>query len=602
MVRNDEHVYTGNYDVLIGSYLYSFSWLESEHSGGQNNTIPPTDADADAAAAADKTRSSSPKALPASVPNNRIPAAKKFHPDVDAAIAIAAAKTRRLYPKVPETAVPNHAIPTADVPIVPHAAAPETPKVAAAKTRILSQKVPPTPASTAQTRNSSQKVPPKSAAAAKTRILCPQVPPTSVPNDVIPTVKVAAVAHTAACGTLDVHVVPVTPLTLTVAATPVRALAHVAAFASKAKLSHGGEVQNGTVPTAAVTPAGARHSTLPSNVFEDDSQCKVHKEAMKRHVKACLQNQGANGFFDILTDKLITAVSQDIKLVFSQLMNKVYIITTRRQLGEALGAIPRRVVDAKVNLFLHDSGAQLIRKIGILDTNKLTSCFKDCTLNSVIHIDDSTGITEYTPVKGEYELPEGKSYNIWSTNVVNYKTILMYMKVYLSRPQWYVHSVEFPPAPLNEDQGPFFYQRFQDNIGKGKRYVLKMVSFFDASYLFAQMEKTVKQIWGKEVLGQTKTGPPSYLKFDWPSDVSKTDLAFQKVLMSLWVQFQQEKTRIFEEVNLDHFADEVNLNHFVNESFVDDNFWTGQFGQQNWILTVIFSSFFKARGAPENFE
>eukprot|EP00536_Pseudo-nitzschia_multiseries_P010390 jgi/Psemu1/25800/gm1.25800_g len=55
-----------------------------------------------------------------------------------------------------------------------------------------------------------------------------------------------------------------------------------------------------------------------------------------------------------------------------------------------------------------------------------------------------------------------------------------------------------------------------------------------------------------------------YLKLDWPSNVSKTDIVFQKVLMSLWVQFQQEKTRIFQEVN---------LNHFANESFVHDHLY-----------------------------
>eukprot|EP00536_Pseudo-nitzschia_multiseries_P000409 jgi/Psemu1/894/gm1.894_g len=92
--------------------------------GGQNNTIPPVDSDADPPAAAAKTRSLSPKVLQASVPNNRIPTAEvpkvakrktrslsqKVQPlhqvggqnntsppaDADAAISVAAAKTRSL--------------------------------------------------------------------------------------------------------------------------------------------------------------------------------------------------------------------------------------------------------------------------------------------------------------------------------------------------------------------------------------------------------------------------------------------------------------------------------------------------------------------------
>eukprot|EP00536_Pseudo-nitzschia_multiseries_P009261 jgi/Psemu1/22718/gm1.22718_g len=66
------------------------------------------------------------------------------------------------------------------------------------------------------------------------------------------------------------------------------------------------------------------------------------------------------------------------------------------------------------------------------------------------------------------------------------------------------------------------------------------------------MDNIIKQIWGNEVLCQTKIGPPAYLKLDWPSNVSKTDLVFQK------------KARILQEVNLDHFA---------NESFVHDHLY-----------------------------
>eukprot|EP00536_Pseudo-nitzschia_multiseries_P005444 jgi/Psemu1/12567/gm1.12567_g len=309
--------------------------------------------------------------------------------------------------------------------------------------------------------------------------------------------------------------------------------------------SCGGKAQNGAVSTVAVTPGDVHSYTLPN-----DSEYK-----------------GSKGFSHILTDELITAVGRNIELAFSHQM------VMGENASLILGAIPR-VVDVMVNL----------RKVGILDANKLTTHFKDYNmkdtwhsfqraLNSVIHTDGSTGITEYTRVKGEDKLPEGKQQAVWSTNVVNYKTIMKYMKVYQSILWWYVHSVEFPPAPSNEDQGSLLYQRLQNDAGKGKQYVCKMISFFDdllsqrtlrsflsASYSFEQMDNTMKQIQGKEVLCQTTTAVPQVGLLAIQCD--KVDLAFQKVLMFLWVQFQQKKIKKFEEVN---------LNHFANESFVDDN-------------------------------
>eukprot|EP00536_Pseudo-nitzschia_multiseries_P019378 jgi/Psemu1/60417/gm1.60417_g len=316
---------------------------------------------------------------------------------------------------------------------------------------------------------------------------------------------------------------------------------------------------------------------------------------IRRRVKAGLKQQGPNGFSEnILTDELITAVSRDIKSVFSHVMNKVFIVTklsspgTRPDFSEqetadkpSSGPIPR-VVDVMVNLFLRDSGSQLTKKVCILDPKELTTRFKEyemkdkwnafqSALNSVIKIDDNTtaGATEFTRVEGQDKVAEGTSHSVWAKNVVNYDTILKYMKVYLSLLWWYVRCVQFPPAPSPEAEGLFFNQRFKDNVKKGKLYVQQMVSFFEglsfhhalrhflsASHSFEQLDYRMNQIRGQEVVGAPTregvaavelvplTDSPKYLKLEWPYDVSKIPLAFQK------------KARIFQELSLHHFADE----------------------------------------------
>eukprot|EP00536_Pseudo-nitzschia_multiseries_P008448 jgi/Psemu1/20438/gm1.20438_g len=289
-----------------------------------------------------------------------------------------------------------------------------------------------------KTRSLSPKVPPAAAlaAAAKTKILsqknlCSKVAETSVPNDMVPTAKVPTVAHTVAPGTEKVHDMPGTPLAHAATATPVCALAHLAASTFQATPSHGGKVQNATFLTEVVNPGDVRGYTLPSDVFENDSEYK------------------------------------DLELVFIQLVNKVYIIITSLFSSGTCPDFSQMAMGENAILVL-------------------------CAIPRIIDM-----------------------MVVWSMNVVNYKTILKYMKVYVSLLWWYVHSVEFPPAPSDEYQGPFFYQRFQDD----------------------------------EVLGQTKTGPPSVelvpssksancLKLDWPSDVSKRDLAFQNenLLLNLYHQ------------------------------------------------------------------
>eukprot|EP00536_Pseudo-nitzschia_multiseries_P012622 jgi/Psemu1/32661/gm1.32661_g len=60
--------------------------------------------------------------------------------------------------------------------------------------------------------------------------------------------------------------------------------------------------------------------TLSLELVEDDSQYKVHVDAMKRHVKACLEQKGPTGFSkNILTDELITAIMEHQKT-----LNKCY--------------------------------------------------------------------------------------------------------------------------------------------------------------------------------------------------------------------------------------------------------------------------------------
>eukprot|EP00536_Pseudo-nitzschia_multiseries_P009407 jgi/Psemu1/23105/gm1.23105_g len=312
----------------------------------------------------------------------------------------------------------------------------------------------------------------------------------------------------------------------------------------------------GLVPATPIQPPHAQEmlclgndggGTLSLQLFEDDSQYKVHTDAMKRHVKACLEQQGPNGFSEnILTDELITAGSRDIASVFSQLMNKVFIVMKLFSSGTfpdfsetatgdkaSLGPIPR-AIDVMVNLFLRDSGSQLIKQFCILDPKELTTHFKDyemkdkwnafqSALNSVIKINDTStaGITEYTHVEGEDKVAEGTS--------------------------------------------------FKDDVNKEKGYVRQMVSFFEGlsfhhaprhflsgSHSFEQLDKSMNQIRGQEVV----CAPTR--EVGWPSDVSKAPLAFQKVLMYLRVRFKQEKARIFQEVSLDHFA---------NELFVDDNLY-----------------------------
>eukprot|EP00536_Pseudo-nitzschia_multiseries_P005795 jgi/Psemu1/13607/gm1.13607_g len=111
--------------------------------------------------------------------------------------------------------------------------------------------------------------------------------------------------------------------------------ANEAAAAATAKTtttpSWGNEALNGSSQPQNIPPRGDTNvgsGTLSLELFEDDSQYKVHTDEMKRGVKACLEKQGPNGFSDnILTDKLISAVSRDIESVFSQLMNKVFTIT-----------------------------------------------------------------------------------------------------------------------------------------------------------------------------------------------------------------------------------------------------------------------------------
>eukprot|EP00536_Pseudo-nitzschia_multiseries_P004620 jgi/Psemu1/10378/gm1.10378_g len=178
--------------------------------------------------------------------------------------------------------------------------------------------------------------------------------------------------------------------------------------------------------------------TLSLQLFEDDSQYKVHTDAMKGRVKACLERQGPNCFSDnILTYELITAVSWDITSVFSELMNKVFIVTNSFLWEPVLSSARRQ---------------WLIKKVYVLDPKELTTCFQDYTnmndkwhtfqraLNCVIQINDTStaGIKEYTRIEGEEKVVEGTLHAIWLKNVVSYGTILKYMKVYLSLLQWYV--------------------------------------------------------------------------------------------------------------------------------------------------------------------
>eukprot|EP00536_Pseudo-nitzschia_multiseries_P018191 jgi/Psemu1/54516/gm1.54516_g len=257
-------------------------------------------------------------------------------------------------------------------------------------------------------------------------------------------------------------------------------------------------------------------------------------------------------------------------------MNKVFIVTklcssgTRPDFREqetsdkpSPGPIPR-VVDVMVNLFLRDSGSQLTKKVCILDAKGLTTRFKEykmkekwnsfkSALNSVIKIDENTTAdeTQFTRVEGQDEVAEGTSHSVWAKNVVNYDTILKYMKVYLSLLRWYVRCVQFPPAPSPDKESLFFYQQFKDDVKKGKLYVRQMVSFFEglsfhhalrhflsSSHSFDDLVKQINSIRGKEVVGAPiregvaaveivpLTDSQKYLKLEWPSDVFWIPLAF----------------------------------------------------------------------------
>eukprot|EP00536_Pseudo-nitzschia_multiseries_P016903 jgi/Psemu1/48295/gm1.48295_g len=353
----------------------------------------------------------------------------------------------------------------------------------------------------------------------------------------IPTAEAAATATAVASSAA-------TPVHETEGENIIVPLAYVAAAA--AMLSPGGEAGNTLLPTAAVTPGDVDADPPLSAIFENESEYKVHVEAMRRHLEACLQNRGSEGFSAVLTDKFISAVSQDLQSK-----------ATCRIVPVVLGAIPR-AIDVMVNLFLSDSGDMLSKKVDILDGTKLTICFNDYKMKDkwhtfqrglgyIIQTGDSASRIEYTCIKGEDELPIGK---------LHAKTILKYMKVYLSLFWWDINSVEFPPAPPNTDQGPFFYRRFQD----------------DAT--------------GPSVELAPSTQSEKCLILDWPIDVSKRELAFWKFLMSLSVQFQQRTRRIFVKVKLDHFVD---------EAFCHDKL-------QHWILTVTSTPFFKACGTQTDFE
>eukprot|EP00536_Pseudo-nitzschia_multiseries_P013031 jgi/Psemu1/33904/gm1.33904_g len=223
-------------------------------------------------------------------------------------------------------------------------------------------------------------------------------------------------------------------------------------------------------------------------------------------------------------------------------MKKVFIVTklsssgTRPDFSEqetadkpSSGPIPR-VVDMMVNLFLRDSGSQLTKKVFILDAKGQTTRFKEykmkdkwnafqSALNSLIKIDESTtaGATEFTRVEGQDKVAEGTLHSVWAKNVVNYDTI------------------------LKETEGPFFNQQFKDNVKKGKLYVRQML--------------------------------------EWPSDVSKIPLAFQK------------KARIFEELSLHHVADESllhdNLYNKLLPNLYESSFLVGRYkipGVDNLIM------------------
>eukprot|EP00536_Pseudo-nitzschia_multiseries_P014274 jgi/Psemu1/38154/gm1.38154_g len=150
---------------------------------------------------------------------------------------------------------------------------------AASKTRSLSQKAP----LARQVDEPNTTIPPaeteaEAAAAAAAAVASCQ---SEEGNGVLPTAKVRTAAQTAAPGTQEVHVVPVTPLAPTAAATPI---AHVAtsASASTATLSCGGEAGNTVLPTAAVTQGDIGADSPPSDIFENESEYKVHVDVMKR--------------------------------------------------------------------------------------------------------------------------------------------------------------------------------------------------------------------------------------------------------------------------------------------------------------------------------
>eukprot|EP00536_Pseudo-nitzschia_multiseries_P011627 jgi/Psemu1/29494/gm1.29494_g len=423
-----------------------------------NTTTPPTEAAAAATATAAKMRSLSQKVSPTCQVNGP----KTTIPPAEASASTSAAKTRSLSQKFHRplnigTHRDNRRC-----------------SCNAAKIRSLSQNVPPAPRI-----NEPKTTIPSAEAATAAASYQPEEG-----NAVLPTAEVVSAAAVAshACEEGN-NVIPTA--NIPIVAPAATALPHVATAASTATLSCGGEEGNIVLPTAVVTEGDAHADTLLSDVFENDSEYKVHVEVMQRHG---------------LQPKVM---GENVPVV--------------------LGAIPR-VIDMMVNLFLCNSGEIISTKVNILDATQLTTGFNNykikdkChifqrVLNSVIQTNDSTGRTEYTRIEGEDKLPDGKLHAVWSTNVVNYKTILKYMKikVHFSITDLKTTSLKANNMSNNSRQGSL-------SPNKDRSIIALVIQC-----------------------------------------VSKRELAFQTVLMSLWAQFQQTTKRFFPKVK---------LNHFINETFL----------------------------------